>query len=192
MGYIGNFPTAIPLTTNDLGDNIVTANKLDLTDNYAFTGTISGTPYDASHFHIRQESSSGTQGGNATSGSWEVRVLNTIVTNQIGGSLSTNQFTIPAGTYQIYASAPAQDVLAHRIKLYNVTDTSDVLFGTNCYVDGGNDGNTSFISGRFTIASSKAFEIRHRVNRTNNTFGYGIANGFAVEIYTDVQLWKVA
>jgi len=100
--------------------------------------------------------------------------------------------TIPAGTYQIYASAPAQDVLAHRIKLYNVTDTSDVLFGTNCYVDGGNDGNTSFISGRFTIASSKAFEIRHRVNRTNNTFGHGVANGFAVEIYTDVQLWKVA
>ena len=60
------------------------------------------------------------------------------------------------------------------------------------HVDGGNDGNTSFISGRFTIASSKAFEIRHRVNRTNNTFGHGVANGFAVEIYTDVQLWKVA
>ena len=170
----------------------IKASSINLADNYAFTGNISGTPYDASHFHVRQESSSGTQGGTATSGSWQVRTLNTIVTNQISGSLSTNQFTIPAGTYQIYASAPAQDVLAHRIKLYNVTDTSDVLFGTNCYVDGGNDGNTSFISGRFTIASSKAFEIRHRVNRTNATFGYGIANGFSDEIYTDVQLWKVA
>jgi len=42
MGYIGNFPTAVPLTTNDLGDNIVTADKLDLTDDYAFTGNVTG------------------------------------------------------------------------------------------------------------------------------------------------------
>tara|TARA_R100001509_G_C4752737_1_gene176963 strand:- start:82 stop:639 length:558 start_codon:yes stop_codon:yes gene_type:complete len=180
------------LPAGAFADSAITSSKINLANTFAFTGTVSGTPYDASHFHVRQESTSGTQGGNATSGSWEVRTLNTVVTNQINGSLSSNQFTIPAGTYQIYASAPAQDVLAHRIKLYNVTDTSDVLFGTNCYVDGGNDGNTSFISGRFTIASSKAFEIRHRVNRTNNTFGHGVANGFAVEIYTDVQLWKVA
>lgn len=53
MGYIGKVPTAVPITTSDLADGIVTTSKLandsvdntklDLTDNYAFTGTISGT-----------------------------------------------------------------------------------------------------------------------------------------------------
>jgi len=52
MGYIGNFPTALPLSTNDLNDGIVTtaklandsvnASKFDETDDYTFTGTVSG------------------------------------------------------------------------------------------------------------------------------------------------------
>ena len=52
MGYIGKVPTAVPITTSDLADGIVTTSKLandsvdntklDLTDNYAFTGTVSG------------------------------------------------------------------------------------------------------------------------------------------------------
>lgn len=41
-GYIGNRPTALPITTSDLADNIVTADKLDLTDDYAFTGNVTG------------------------------------------------------------------------------------------------------------------------------------------------------
>lgn len=54
MGYIGKVPTAVPITSSDLADGIVTTaklandsvdnTKLDLTDNYAFTGTVSGTP----------------------------------------------------------------------------------------------------------------------------------------------------
>jgi len=60
MAYIGKVPTAVPLSTNDLADNIITSAKisdgtitasdLDLTDNYDFTGTVTGagesnTPY---------------------------------------------------------------------------------------------------------------------------------------------------
>ena len=154
--------------------------------------SITGDVFTSKLFHIRQESSSGTQGGSATSGSWQTRTLDTIKTNEIGGSLSSNQFTLPSGTYFISASAPAQDVLANRIKLYNITDSSDVMFGTNSYNDASYNGMRSFLSGRFTIASSKTFEIQHSVVRTNNTFGYGIGNGFAVEVYTDALIWKVA
>lgn len=52
MGYIGKVPTAVPITTSDLADGLVTtskiandavnASKFDETDNYAFTGTVSG------------------------------------------------------------------------------------------------------------------------------------------------------
>lgn len=154
--------------------------------------SITGDVFTSKLFHIRQESSSGTQGGTATSGSWQTRTLDTIKTNEVGGSLSSNQFTLPSGTYFIFASAPAQDVIANRIKLYNISDSSDVMYGTNSYSDGGNDGMRSFLSGRFTITASKTFEIQHRVNRTNASFGYGIANGYAVEVYTDALIWKVA
>lgn len=52
MAYIGKVPTAVPLSTNDLADNIITSAKisdgtitasdLDLTANYDFTGTVTG------------------------------------------------------------------------------------------------------------------------------------------------------
>lgn len=52
MAYIGKQPTAVPLTSSDITDGIVTTakiaddavdeNKLDLTADYAFTGTITG------------------------------------------------------------------------------------------------------------------------------------------------------
>tara|TARA_R100000329_G_C7575591_1_gene203887 strand:- start:75 stop:737 length:663 start_codon:yes stop_codon:yes gene_type:complete len=52
MGFIGVQPATVPLTSSDITDGIISTakiandavdnTKLDLTDNYAFTGTISG------------------------------------------------------------------------------------------------------------------------------------------------------
>lgn len=52
MGFIGVQPATVPLTSSDITDGIISTSKiandavdntkLDLTDNYAFTGTISG------------------------------------------------------------------------------------------------------------------------------------------------------
>ena len=52
MGFIGNQPTPVPLTSSDITDGIISTakiandavdnTKLDLTANYAFTGTVSG------------------------------------------------------------------------------------------------------------------------------------------------------
>ena len=52
MGFIGRQPTAAPLTSSDITDGIISTSKLandavdntklDLTDNYSFTGTITG------------------------------------------------------------------------------------------------------------------------------------------------------
>mgnify|MGYP005695567515 CR=1 FL=1 len=52
MGFIGVQPTSVPLTSSDITDGIVTTakiaddavgnTKLDLSANYAFTGTVSG------------------------------------------------------------------------------------------------------------------------------------------------------
>lgn len=160
------------------------------------TGIIAQTPY----WNIVESQASGTTGnGGATfsSGSWTTRFLNTTIGNNTinGSSLSSNQFTLPSGTYRILASAPAFYVDAHKIKLYNITDSTDTLIGTTENSSSANTGglNTrSFISGVFTITSSKIFQIQHRCATGKASNGFGIASSFSVnEIYTQVELWKL-
>jgi hypothetical protein len=51
----------------------------------------------------------------------------------------------------------------------------------------------SIISGRFTIASQKVFEVQHRCSATRNTDGFGTACSFdEVEVYTIAKFRKVA
>jgi hypothetical protein len=156
-----------------------------------------GGIFESRLLHVRDEKANGTAGGTFTSGAWQTRTLNTSLTNEISGaSLSSNQIILPAGTYFIYASLPAMHVNNHKAKLRNVTDSSDTLIGTNDYAGSTNTGyvNTnSLIKGRFTIASQKTFEIQHYAATTLAGEGFGTGTSFGVtEVYTDVQIWKVA
>lgn len=151
--------------------------------------------FESALLHVRDEKAANTNGGDFTSGAWRTRVLNTVKTNQItGASLASNQITLPAGTYDIYAEAPALKVNAHKAKLVNVTDTADVIIGSNGNGhSGAENGNPSIVSGRFTIASQKVFEIQHQCTTTANSVGFGQLTNFAVvEVYTEVKIWKVA
>lgn len=148
---------------------------------------------------LEDQKTTGTAGGTFTSGAWRTRTLNTEVADTGGNcSLSANQFTLDAGTYEIEASAPAFFVFRHQIRLQNVTDGTTTLVGTSECTDNtvANDQSRSFIWGRFTIASSKAFEIQHQCQNTLATNGLGLAvgTGFTVanELYTQVWLRKVA
>ena len=152
--------------------------------------------YESQLLHIRDEKSSNTQGGTFTSGAWQQRDLNTIKTNEItGASLSSANITLPSGTYYIKASAPASEVSSHQAKLYNTTDSSDVIIGTSQHNRSDNNYATSRsnVIGRFTISGEKVFMIAHRCSATRGTDGFGVACNFSVvEVYSDVQIWKVA
>ena len=83
----------------------------------------------------------------------------------------------------------------HKIILYNTTDSANTVIGSSAYSDEGNQGSTDTnIIGRFTIAAQKVFEIRHYTNVARITNGLGVKTNLAgaVEVYTDVQIWKVA
>ena len=144
---------------------------------------------------VSKQKSNGTEGGTFTSGAWQTRILNTVVTNEISGaSLSSNQITLPAGTYEIEASAPAYLVTHHKLKLRNISDTSDALIGTQAYCLGTDSVQTlSFLYGRITIAAPKIFELQHYCSVTQATLGFGIASGFnVIEIYARIWIKKVA
>ena len=136
-----------------------------------------------------------THGGTFTSGAWQTRTLNTEDTDAGGHcTLSANQFTLAAGTYRISAVAPALAVDRHKAVLYNVTDAANEIIGSSVTTSSSDvvSGNSD-MSGEFTIAASKVFEIRHQGAATQATNGFGQASNFAVsEVYTVVELWKVA
>jgi len=146
---------------------------------------------------VRDEQTSATAGGTFTSGAWQTRVLNTIGVNTItGASLSSNQIILPAGTYYLDATAPGFNCDQHRALWYNVTDATNVLYGSNAFWVSSttiNNGNAATVKGMFTITSIKTFELRHRCATTRATNGFGVAFGLGVpEIYSEVSLWKVS
>ncbi len=151
----------------------------------------------ASLLHVRDEKAANTDGGTFTADSvWRTRVINTVVTNEISGSsLSSNQITLPAGTYFIEASAPAFDVNRHKAKLRNVSDSTDVLIGTSEFarISGGGSTTHSLVRGRFTIASEKIFELQHQGETTQATNGFGVANNFGVvEVFSEIDIRKLS
>ena len=108
--------------------------------------------------------------------------------------MSGNQVTLPAGSYLIEAMCPAKGVNSHQIRLRNITDSTTPITGNVNFSDrtGSKSGNYAYLKGFVTIASSKVFEVQHQCSNSNNGDGFGIAAGFGVEVYTILQITKIA
>tara|TARA_R110000824_G_scaffold62042_1_gene164502 strand:+ start:3320 stop:4657 length:1338 start_codon:yes stop_codon:yes gene_type:complete len=163
--------------------------------------TVSVTRLEKANFStgimiVRDEKSNGTDGGDFSSGAWTTRDLNDVTKNTIvGASLgaANNRITLPAGSYLITASAPALAVVRHKIKLANITDSSDALIGSSGFSTSATDVSTrSFIDDTITIAAEKVFEIQHRCSTTKTGNGLGNDTSFgAVEVYTMIKIEKI-
>ena len=141
---------------------------------------------------VQDEKTTGTDGGASTATTWETRVLNTVKTNTISGaSLSSNQITLAAGTYDVLAFSPVQGIDEGHAVLYNTSDASYEIIG-----DAGDAssfyGYVYTVMGRFTIAAEKTFEIR-QYTTSINPIGLGSASSSGqTEVYTQVRIEKVA
>jgi hypothetical protein len=146
--------------------------------------------------HVEEQQASGTAGGTFTSGSWQVRALNTTVLNTISGaSLSADTITLPAGTYDINAYGVANQVNSHMIRFQNTTSSSTVFFGSSGVANTGTTDNTySLITGRFTLSGTTTLQLQHQCQNSSSGNGLGFAAGFsgANETYSSVFIEKVA
>lgn len=194
-GSVPQFDTTNAFTgTNTWSGSSAFSGSASFSGAVSFTGT---TTYGNANIAIFSDVKNASQGGSLTGGSvWtNIRTINTTVLNNISGcSLASNQITLPSGTYYIRASAPAYLVDEHQIKLYNQSDSTDVLLGTIGFSDNtsGAVQDRSFIEGYFSIASSKNFEIRHACNVTNATNGAGAYSLFGDATYLLAFIQKVA
>lgn len=154
---------------------------------------------------IVDEKSANTNGGNFASGSFVTRTLNTIYNapltlaadsgNNAFVSLSSNQFTLQPGVYEIEASAPAYRCDAHTIRIVNISGgTVVVATGTSEYSPSAADTAQTRSIAKVTlrVESVRAFEIQHRCGTTRNTDGLGkAANLGQVETYTMVRIRRL-
>ena len=143
---------------------------------------------------ISDHKSSGTDGGTATATTWVQRDLNTIENQQPWVSISSNQITLDPGSYEYDIWAPALGVQSHKVRLYNVTSSSVVAYGTSEYtLDSGSSTTPSHISGTLTITAQSVFKIEHwcTVNGSTYAFGANCNISGVDEIYTVVELRKV-
>lgn len=142
---------------------------------------------------VRDEKASGTGAGTATgANATTTRTFNTTKTNTIpGASLAGNQVTLPAGTYEVDASAPALAASGHFAYLYCVTDSAVVVTGTSETAAASSSSNRSFVKGEFTIASAKVYELRHYTTTSGAFLGIATANG-NVEVYSEAAFKKLA
>lgn len=157
--------------------------------------TISASVVGASPLllHVRDEKASGTNGGSFTSGAWQTRTLNTVKTNEISGaSLASNLVTLPAGTYEIEASAPAYNCGRHQTRLYDTTGAAALVVGTSEYAGSGDRPQTrSFVRGRFMLSVESVVRLDHRCQTTSNLIGLGVPGSFASEVYAEALIREV-
>ncbi len=143
--------------------------------------------------HIRDEKAQNTNGGTFTQGVWRTRDLTTVKTNEItGASLAANQITLPAGTYDVEWSAPAYYVVNHQSKLYDITNTADLIIGTVEVAVSGVVQTRSFGKGRFTIAVETVIELQHYCTTTRTPDGFGVPSNFTTEVYSEIIIRQVS
>jgi hypothetical protein len=160
------------------------SNSVLATEAKAFQGAL---------LHIQNTQASGGNGGGYTTGSFNTCPLNTVQTNDLGGSpLSSNQITLAAGTYWIDAIIPMHLVGYAQARLRNITDSTTIASSIK-QDDLDTQDQILNIRRRFTLASSKVLElqVRAQFNQTTNGFGAGASFG-ETEVFADVCIWKIA
>jgi hypothetical protein len=150
---------------------------------------------------LEHRANSGTAGGGQNSGSWDKRTLNReVVDTGSICSLSSNEFTLPAGTYDIEARFHFYNVGTYAgMVLSNITDSvnqqdvaSGDITGMARYGTTSSDMSPVHFMSRFTLSGSKALAFKSIIQSSNTTDGWGRALSLGPEIYAQVKIVKVA
>jgi hypothetical protein len=134
-------------------------------------------------------------GGTFTQDAWRTRDLNTELDDPSNiVTITSNQFTLQAGTYLVEWSAPAFKVAKHSSRLQNITDATTEELGTAQYNLQTMDTVIPTTGACVvTLSSAKAFEIQHYCTLTKNSNGLGAESSISGQnsVYTLVKIHKI-
>lgn len=138
---------------------------------------------------VADQKASGTMGGASVSSAWTTRTLNTEVKDPLDRiTLSSNTFVSTVNA-EVEWSAPGYQINAHMTRLYNVTDSVVVAYGTT-ERSPATYGIMTRSFGRADIVAGKTYRIEHYCATTDtNGFGYASYVSGATESYTVVAFF---
>ena len=157
----------------------------------------------SSYAIISDTKASNVNGGTFTSGAWRTRDLQTENADPDNiVSISSNQFTLQAGSYLIKFQSTGYHVNRHITKLRDITNSATKGYGILVYSNTSN--STSGIShgmARVTISGATVYEIQHACQTTKSTNGMGLNtyidtsgsytdNTEPNSVYTIVEIYK--
>lgn len=141
---------------------------------------------------LQHQEASGTAGGAATAGSWEIRKLTTIV-RDVASLITLNTTTMEFSSsvdMWIEWRLSCMSTRWTKTRLYNVTDAVEAALGDSYFLSDANYDNV-FIAGEAAIAAGKNYRFETRVSANRATDGYGFPVSFGTEIYATVKMWRL-
>tara|TARA_A100001234_G_scaffold53227_3_gene45195 strand:- start:29690 stop:30505 length:816 start_codon:yes stop_codon:yes gene_type:complete len=154
----------LSITTAKIADDAVTSAKL--------ASGVAQTPVSVAV--LSHVTAYDTGGGGLTSGAYRTRPLNTEVDPDSIVTLSSNQFTLAAGTYTIDWTCDAYKVDHHWSQIYDITNSATLILGSASYAGSTeNIGDVSYGHHIFTITSTTTYELQQQCTTTKNTNGMG-------------------
>ena len=157
----------------------------------------------ASYAIISDTKASNVNGGTFSSGAWRTRDLNTEIADADGiVSISSNQFTLQAGSYLIKFQSTGYHVHRHITKLRDITNSANKGYGIMVYSNTSNaTSNISHGMARVTISGATVYEIQHACQTTKSSNGMGLNtyidtsgsytdNTEPNSVYTIVEIYK--
>lgn len=182
--FLDGLLTEIPSHTHD--DRYYTEDEVD-----ALLLGLSGDAFP--YVLLKDIKSSGSDGGSASVG-FNVRDLNTEEIDT-GGicTLSSNQFSLPAGDYRFVASAPMYRGNGHLLALYDSVGAAYLLYGAPGYADGTYlVQNRAFLVGSVTLVGTEVLELHHYASRAQSTNGLGLGLSLGINnTFSVLEIWKV-
>jgi hypothetical protein len=143
-------------------------------------------------FYAEHQENTGVGGFNPSINTWNTVPLNTELVNEIfGATLSSNQITLPAGTYEIEVWAPLAYIQSCMIRLYNVTDSETELWGLSSTTGTTSDSNGwARLYGKIELQSSKTLEVQ--VNTDYGSGALGVPSSLGPhETYTWIKIRQI-
>jgi hypothetical protein len=203
--------STIKTTNITHGSNSGTANMVLASDGNVTVagalaaGSFTGAGLFTSYAIICDEKDSTTNAGGFSTDAWRTRDLNTEIADPDGiVSISSNQFTLQAGSYLIKWDAPVYSVDRYTSILYDVTNSAIKQYGRSGF-DNNYAVQTATVGiARVTITGATAYEIQCACQTSQSSNGFGYANEIKADgdysngttegksIYTIVEIYKEA
>lgn len=160
---------------------------------FAFAQEVNSTSITQGVVYLKDIKTANTDGGSFTSSTWTTRTLNTVEGDTDIITLNSNQFTLQPGVYAIDSTAPVRGVDAHKLRLYDVTNSAVAIFGSSSWANSSSvEDSVALLNGVLTITSATTYQLEHACTTTKTGNGFGVASNLgSFELYTQVKITRL-